>query len=716
MSATTTRPAATPAPVEQSPVQETEASEDILALEDDALESTSAPATADASAEAAEDSTETTRTPGQADPVNLTAEEEEALAPELRLRDVVFNVSAALGAAINGTDDGQPFAIGQFGALGDYTHFNLAGSALWRAGDWFRVGPELTFDHYRGGNLVYGSHLNSIGVGAVAELNLSHLYGNDTVTFFPRFRVDARVGVGFGTTTSEQALLEARLGPSLGFGLGIDAININFEGISVSAGVYAGTQVVYDIGDSNHAFANIGGMLTVRSSDVDRHPYEIVNRECSMSLEEDLRADVQELSGLNAEIRADNEELQAFLYDLEVQLEARNITSADIVRDMRNAYAQWLQDRPDGAIADADEALAQATERYPDDFNPFELYADPVPVVTLPETLPDNCEELYDLQSQLQEERAALSVNKGFLEGATRAALIRLGVPPGTEQELVRVVTRLREIHFITSRPFDNTGRGRRIPAAQIGTINAATEAYLQSRTANADGIREARPMNEMEDLFRAIFPRTTRAGTGELYSPALEIIQQVANQLNSDGMRNTRIFIVGHTDSRGADDMNQGLSERRAMAIRNALVMFGVDPARLNPLGRGENDPVYMYDQLAGDANHRISREERRALAADGIRGAALRDEMRGRQTMNRRIEMFLCFPDGEDQVCDQLAAEVDGTSAPAAEPAGANAPVQRDREVRRARRPRSTGNDAQEQGDSGNTAVPPAPPPAGE
>jgi outer membrane protein len=51
--------------------------------------------------------------------------------------------------------------------------------------------------------------------------------------------------------------------------------------------------------------------------------------------------------------------------------------------------------------------------------------------------------------------------------------------------------------------------------------------------------------------------------------------------------------LIEGHTDSVGAAEYNQRLSDRRAKAVFDYLTSRGVDPARLKSVGKGESDPV---------------------------------------------------------------------------------------------------------------------------
>ena len=50
---------------------------------------------------------------------------------------------------------------------------------------------------------------------------------------------------------------------------------------------------------------------------------------------------------------------------------------------------------------------------------------------------------------------------------------------------------------------------------------------------------------------------------------------------------------VEGHTDSVGAESYNQGLSERRANSVRQALIDEGVESSRVNAVGHGEARPI---------------------------------------------------------------------------------------------------------------------------
>jgi outer membrane protein OmpA-like peptidoglycan-associated protein len=68
----------------------------------------------------------------------------------------------------------------------------------------------------------------------------------------------------------------------------------------------------------------------------------------------------------------------------------------------------------------------------------------------------------------------------------------------------------------------------------------------------------------------------------------------------------NLTVFVEGHTDSVGKDDYNQGLSERRAGAVKDLLVARGVSSSRITAVGHGESLPVADNKTAAGRQQNR--------------------------------------------------------------------------------------------------------------
>ncbi|MBP8221087.1 MAG: OmpA family lipoprotein [Aeromonadaceae bacterium] len=67
-----------------------------------------------------------------------------------------------------------------------------------------------------------------------------------------------------------------------------------------------------------------------------------------------------------------------------------------------------------------------------------------------------------------------------------------------------------------------------------------------------------------------------------------------------------TRVHIIGHTDSSGSRELNMRLSEQRAESVGTALITMGVDASRLNMSGVGPDQPVASNSTAAGKAQNR--------------------------------------------------------------------------------------------------------------
>ncbi|WP_344974074.1 OmpA family protein [Compostibacter hankyongensis] len=65
-------------------------------------------------------------------------------------------------------------------------------------------------------------------------------------------------------------------------------------------------------------------------------------------------------------------------------------------------------------------------------------------------------------------------------------------------------------------------------------------------------------------------------------------------------------VMIIGHTDDKGTDAYNQGLSERRASSVAAYLRTLGVSSSRITTKGMGESDPKVPNDSEANRAENR--------------------------------------------------------------------------------------------------------------
>ena len=131
-----------------------------------------------------------------------------------------------------------------------------------------------------------------------------------------------------------------------------------------------------------------------------------------------------------------------------------------------------------------------------------------------------------------------------------------------------------------------------------VETANIATNTALGQRDEAAD--RAANLQAEVDQLKATATPRGLvltlgdvlfDTGKSQLNPGAARKLDQLAQFLADHPER--RVQIDGFTDSVGTDSYNQDLSQRRADAVKSALVTRGINPTRIESQGYGKGFPV---------------------------------------------------------------------------------------------------------------------------
>lgn len=78
---------------------------------------------------------------------------------------------------------------------------------------------------------------------------------------------------------------------------------------------------------------------------------------------------------------------------------------------------------------------------------------------------------------------------------------------------------------------------------------------------------------------------------SAELNEAGRAVLQKNTTWLQRWGT--TRVTVEGHADSRGTNEYNFALSERRAASVRDYLVSLGVSASRLAIVSKGEEQPT---------------------------------------------------------------------------------------------------------------------------
>lgn len=82
-------------------------------------------------------------------------------------------------------------------------------------------------------------------------------------------------------------------------------------------------------------------------------------------------------------------------------------------------------------------------------------------------------------------------------------------------------------------------------------------------------------------------------------------VLKEIAGTLQENPT--VRVKIIGHTDSDGDANANLALSQKRALAVKNALInLYGISASRMETDGKGESQPVQSNNTTSGKAQNR--------------------------------------------------------------------------------------------------------------
>lgn len=139
------------------------------------------------------------------------------------------------------------------------------------------------------------------------------------------------------------------------------------------------------------------------------------------------------------------------------------------------------------------------------------------------------------------------------------------------------------------------------LAGAGVGAYMDAQEAKLRQKLAGTGVSVTRQGDNIVLNMPGNITFRTGSADLNASFFNVLDGVGMVVEEYDK-----TLIVVEGHTDSVGADDMNQGLSERRAMSVGQYLISKGVNGQRVLTAGFGESRPIASNDTDAGRAQNR--------------------------------------------------------------------------------------------------------------
>jgi len=194
----------------------------------------------------------------------------------------------------------------------------------------------------------------------------------------------------------------------------------------------------------------------------------------------------------------------------------------------------------------------------------------------------------------------------------------------GQQREEMRLRARTQEADAANARAnvAQATARDEKQMAENANRRADNAEAIAADQALQADAAREAtasahHDADELAEQIALLQARVTdrglvltlgdvlfSSGTATLNGGGNGHLDKLAGFLNRYPGRTA--VIDGYTDSIGSDDYNQGLSERRANAVKDFLVGQGIEAPRLTASGMGKSSPVATNGTAAGRQQNR--------------------------------------------------------------------------------------------------------------
>src|SRR4029453_3479720 len=491
----------------------------------------------------------------------------------------------------------------------DHTRWGLTTAVSYKLFDpnkYFQlwVGGQAGFLNFSGNENSPGQ-LNGAEFGAHGAIASRGLYQNKTIQgpelglylggFFARGKSTAGNNFSVDSTSGAGFLLRPSLSP----------LSVQLGTAKLAPEIFLETSSIpHARGSANAPFLSVGGALAVHWGFGKKIPVPV--EKCD-TLESRTRTLIQDVKTLREAVTSAYGEFNATS-----ELLKKGGFTAEKMRDaLRAGYVEKLKADAQGKLekegkkpAEVRQTLqkneedykAQAKVQFADSFNYYQIGLPPMDTA-LDETgvFPSGkCVDLDALFEKLNNEKIALEKAATQIDERKKLLLFALGNPPS---KVTKVVSHLGGLAFAQFPPIN---------------FNVGRPDYPGPRHADMSRVQSFVQANQGRAPLSPNDPGLQRAFKGIFAGNELPALKEVADQLNGlKDLRGVRLKGLKPEEVRalvrtvtvlvqalssvtdGTPEGNLTLSNNRAAAVVAALTLFGVDPARLRPEGKGLTEPI---------------------------------------------------------------------------------------------------------------------------
>lgn len=178
--------------------------------------------------------------------------------------------------------------------------------------------------------------------------------------------------------------------------------------------------------------------------------------------------------------------------------------------------------------------------------------------------------------------------------------------PASTDTTATQEIPQISD-ELVTREEFINMMMAMRAELAAINERLDKLQASANERTYEKTFIKVQQiPLEPKQHVMEEVFEIMFDFDKATIKPEYEEIIKQLATA--TQGSKNIKVSVVGHTDTMGSKDYNYALGGRRAEAVQKMLIKYGIPASQIVAVSAGEEGlAVQTGDGVAKAANRRV-------------------------------------------------------------------------------------------------------------